>query len=113
MLSQLLACIKKEILLLIRDIGGLVILFIMPLILVITVTKIQKSTYDSFAEASIPVLFIDHNNYQEICEYKERIRVYAMEHPETEIVLRYPLFNMVERLDFQKKTNRNLNQFTV
>ena len=61
MLSQLLACIKKEILLLIRDIGGLVILFIMPLILVITVTKIQKSTYDSFAEASISVLFIDHD----------------------------------------------------
>ena len=60
-----------------------------------------------------PMLFIDHNNYQEICEYKERIRVYAMEHPKTEIVLRYPLFNMVERLDFQKKTNRNLNQFTV
>lgn len=61
MLSQLLACIKKEILLLIRDIGGLVILFIMPLILVVTVTKIQKSTYDSFAEASIPVLFIDND----------------------------------------------------
>ena len=60
-----------------------------------------------------PVLFIDHNNYQEICEYKERIRVYAMENPKTEIILRYPLFNMVERLDFQKKTNRNLNQFTV
>ena len=55
----------------------------------------------------------DSNNYQEICEYKERIRIYAMEHPKTEIVLRYPLFNMVERLDFQKKTNRNLNQFTV
>ena len=60
-----------------------------------------------------PVLFIDHNNYQEIFEYKERIRVYAMENPKTEIILRYPLFNMVERLDFQKKTNRNLNQFTV
>ena len=60
-----------------------------------------------------PVLFIDHNNYQEICEYKDRIRIYAMEHPKTEIVLRYPLFNMVERLDFQKKTNRNLDQFTV
>ncbi|MGU9937237.1 ABC transporter permease [Empedobacter brevis] len=62
MLSQLLACIKKEVLLLIRDIGGLIILFIMPLILVVTVTKIQKSTYDSFAEASIPVLFIDHDH---------------------------------------------------
>lgn len=44
---------------------------------------------------------------------KDRIRIYAMEHPKTEIVLRYPLFNMVERLDFQKKTNRNLDQFTV
>lgn len=60
-----------------------------------------------------PVLFIDHNNYQEICEYKDRIRIYAMEHPKTEIVLRYPLFNMMERLGFQKKTNRDLNQFTV
>lgn len=60
-----------------------------------------------------PVLFIDHNNYQEICKYKEYIRKYAMEHPEIEIVLRYPLFNMIERLNFQEKTNRNLNQFTV
>lgn len=60
-----------------------------------------------------PVLFIDHNNYQEICKYKEYIRKYAMKHPEIEIVLRYPLFNMVERVDFQMKTNRNLNQFTV
>lgn len=61
MFSQLLACIKKETLLLIRDIGGLIILFIMPLILVVTVTKIQKSTYDSFAEASIPILLIDND----------------------------------------------------
>ena len=59
------------------------------------------------------VLFIDHNNYQEICKYKEYIREYAMKHPEIEIVLRYPLFNMMERLNFQEKTNRNLNQFTV
>ena len=62
MITQLLACIKKEILLLSRDIGGLIILFIMPLILVVTVTKIQKSTYDSFAESSIPILFIDNDN---------------------------------------------------
>lgn len=61
MFSQLFACIKKEILLLRRDIGGLIILFVMPLILVVTVTKIQKSTYDSFSESSIPILFIDQD----------------------------------------------------
>ncbi|MEG1198187.1 MAG: ABC transporter permease, partial [Algoriella sp.] len=61
MFTQLLACIKKEILLLSRDIGGLIILFIMPLILVVTVTKIQKSTYDSFSDTSIPILFIDND----------------------------------------------------
>ena len=49
------------------------------------------------------MLFIDHNNYQEICEYKDRIRIYAMENPKTEIVLRYPLFNMVERLISRRK----------
>ena len=61
MFTQLLACIKKEILLLSRDIGGLIILFIMPLILVVTVTKIQKSTYDSFSDTSIPILFLDND----------------------------------------------------
>jgi len=61
MLTQFLACIQKEMRLLSRDLGGLIILFLMPLILVITVTKIQKSTYDSFSESSIPVLFIDHD----------------------------------------------------
>ena len=60
-----------------------------------------------------PVIFVDHNNYQEICEYKERIMEYAINYPEKEIVLRYPLFSIAERLRFQKDTNRLLNQFTI
>lgn len=58
-------------------------------------------------------LFIDHNNYQEICGYKEQIKRYVAENLELEIILRYPLFNIVERLNFQKKTKRIINQFTI
>lgn len=60
-----------------------------------------------------PVIFIDHNNYQEICKYKEQITNYAAKYPKKEIVLRYPLFSIAERLCFQKGTNRILNQFTI
>lgn len=59
------------------------------------------------------VLFIDHNNYQQLKGFKEQIMMYAVEHPETEIVLRYPLFSITERLNFQKKTKVILNQFTI
>ena len=49
----------KEFLLLKRDIGGLAILFIMPLVLVITVTLIQESSFKQLNDTKIPVLFID------------------------------------------------------
>lgn len=54
--------IYKELLLLKRDIGGLAILFIMPLVLVITVTLIQDSSFKHLNEAQIPILFIDNDN---------------------------------------------------
>ncbi len=52
----------KEILLLKRDLGGLSILFIMPLVLVITVTLIQDSSFKKINDTKIPVLFIDNDN---------------------------------------------------
>jgi ABC-2 type transport system permease protein len=51
--------IKKEILLLRRDPGALVILFVMPLLLIITITLIQDSTFKSFSDNKIPVLVVD------------------------------------------------------
>jgi len=51
----------KEFLLLKRDIGGLVILFVMPLILVITVTLIQESTSQHIFNSKIKVLLIDND----------------------------------------------------
>lgn len=59
------------------------------------------------------VLFIDHNNYHEIYSYKDQIKKYAIENLEMEIVLRYPLYNMFERLSFQKETTGTLNQFSI
>ena len=51
--------IKKEILLLQRDPGGVAVLFIMPLILIIAVTLIQDSAFKSATNTGIPVLVVD------------------------------------------------------
>lgn len=52
--------VKKEVLLLARDWGGLVILFLMPIILVITVTLIQDSSFKSIS-TKIEIAFVDHD----------------------------------------------------
>lgn len=52
----------KEFLLLKRDIGGLIVLFLMPLVLVITVTLIQESTFVQTNTTQIPILLIDNDN---------------------------------------------------
>lgn len=53
--------IIKELLLLRRDIGGLVILFVMPLVLIITVTVIQDSTFKTFSSNKIDVILVDND----------------------------------------------------
>ena len=54
--------VVKEFLLLKRDIGGLVILFLMPLVLVITVTLIQNSSFVKDDNVKVPILLIDLDN---------------------------------------------------
>ncbi|WP_428230672.1 ABC transporter permease [Flavobacterium sp.] len=54
--------VVKEFLLLKRDLGGLIILFIMPLVLVITVTLIQDSTFKTISDNKIPILLVDNDN---------------------------------------------------
>jgi ABC-2 type transport system permease protein len=53
--------VVKEFLLLKRDLGGLIILFIMPLVLVITVTLIQDSTFKTISDTKIPILLVDND----------------------------------------------------
>ena len=54
--------VYKEFLLLKRDLGGVVILFVMPLVLIITVTLIQDSTFKSVSNSKIPILLVNNDN---------------------------------------------------
>lgn len=60
-MHKLWASIYKELLLLSRDIGGLAILFVMPLVLVVTITLIQDSTFRSINDNKIPILWVDYD----------------------------------------------------
>ena len=54
--------VYKEFLLLKRDFGGVIILFVMPLVLIIAVTLIQDSTFKIVTDAKIPILLVDNDN---------------------------------------------------
>lgn len=60
-MRKLIISTYKEFLLLSRDIGGLVILFVMPLILVVTITLIQDSSFKTVTETKIPILLVDND----------------------------------------------------
>lgn len=46
----------------IRDLGGLAILFLMPLILLVVITLVQDSTFKTVKETKIPILMVDQDN---------------------------------------------------
>ncbi len=56
------ASIIKEFLILIRDIPGLIILFVMPMALIIVVTLVQDNTLQQIKENKIKILFVDNDN---------------------------------------------------
>lgn len=60
-MTKLFAALKKEFLILIRDIPGLVILFIMPLLLIIVVTLAQQNALKSSKETKTGILFLDQS----------------------------------------------------
>ncbi|MFD2726876.1 ABC transporter permease [Hyunsoonleella rubra] len=61
-MHKLWASTYKEFLLLARDIGGVAILFVMPLVLIITITLIQDSTFRTISDVTIPILLVDNDN---------------------------------------------------
>lgn len=44
-----------------RDFGGIVILFIMPILLIITITLIQDNSYQNFKATEIPILWLNQD----------------------------------------------------
>ncbi len=51
----------KEVVLLLRDWGGLAILFFMPSVLIITITLIQESTFKAVGESALPIVLVDED----------------------------------------------------
>lgn len=61
-MKKILVSIYKEATLLLRDIEGVTVMFIMPLILVVVVALLQHKTFQSIAEDKIPVVIVDFDN---------------------------------------------------
>jgi len=57
-----LATIKKEFLLLTRDPGGLMLIFLMPMVLVVVMAVIQNNTFQEFQETKLEALIVDEDN---------------------------------------------------
>ncbi|UPZ16830.1 ABC transporter permease [Flavobacterium humidisoli] len=61
MIYKIWMSVVKEFLLLKRDLGGLIILFVMPLVLVIAVTLIQDSTFKAVTDSKLQILLVDND----------------------------------------------------
>ena len=59
---KLLAMVKKEILLLLRDKVGLSVLFLMPVALILVMTLVQDSAFKTINEKGIPIVFVNDDN---------------------------------------------------
>jgi ABC-2 type transport system permease protein len=59
---KLLSALRKETLILIRDVPGLLILFIMPVLLILVVIVAQQNAVKSSRESKTEILFIDNSH---------------------------------------------------
>lgn len=84
-MRKLLASVKKEYLLLSRDGGGLLILFLMPVLLVVTITLIQESTFRSVTGSTVAILLIDQDRGSISEEVKKQLEEVPFLHPVSEL----------------------------
>jgi len=84
-MRQLVANIKKETLILLRDIPGLLILFLMPALLIIVITLTQENAIQSVDKAKVEILFIDNDKN----EFGNAIETYLERSDYFEIVMGY------------------------
>ncbi len=121
-MHKLRASIYKEFILLIRDIGGLAILFIMPILLVIVITLVQDSTFKTIKDTKIPILVVD-NDKGEVSQHileslnsSNSLEVLQKDSEEeaTELVFsgKYQLAIVIPKnlsSDLEKKVNENVD----
>lgn len=124
---KLLASIQKEYLLLLRDKGGLLILFLMPLALIITVSLIQNGSFESLLdENKLPILLVDKDKGSLSEEIKQQLQLFKLVSVSdegiayTEQTAQQAVFDGQYQLaivipqgmssDFEAKINYNVNQ---
>ena len=90
----------KEYLLLKRDFGGLIILFVMPLVLVIAVTLIQETTYNQIFTSKISVLLLDNDS----ADLSQSIIAGLKQNS---------LFDIVEEINGKKLTEEQVNDLIL
>lgn len=73
MLNRLIAIIRKEQRILIRDRTGLVILYLMPLLLVMIMVFIQDRTFHFLQDVQVTVLFMDQDQKQIGADLKKKL----------------------------------------
>ncbi len=61
-MHRLIASIKKEFLLLVRDLAGLGLIFLMPVVLVFVMTLIQDATFRKMNNTNIVLLYLDEDH---------------------------------------------------
>ncbi|MCF6306420.1 MAG: ABC transporter permease [Flavobacteriaceae bacterium] len=111
----------KESLLLTRDLGGLTILFVMPLVLIITITLIQDSSFKSINKTKIPVLLVDNDKgkiSKSVSESLKEQNLFDVVYKENEEEARNLVFKGAYQLaivipenlskDLEKKINQNV-----
>lgn len=85
MIKKLIASVRKEILILLRDKVGLSILFIMPMVLIFVMTLIQDSAFKTLNERGIPIVFVNEDkdslgyaiqnglSHSDLCDFNDSI----------------------------------------
>jgi len=58
---RLLSTIRKELLILLRDRGGLAILFLMPMVMIVIMALIQDAPFRDYQELKIPLLLVNND----------------------------------------------------
>ena len=114
-MRKLLASAYKEFLLLTRDIGGLAVLFLMPLLLVITITLIQDSTFKTIKQNKIPIILVDNDRgaiSQSIIENLKSSEMFELEEHSKEKLVQELIQNGKYQLAIviPKDLSKDLNQ---
>ncbi|MBB6679924.1 ABC transporter permease [Aequorivita sp. 609] len=122
-MHKLWASTYKEMLLLLRDLGGIAILFVMPMLLLVVITLVQDSTFKTISDIKIPVLLVDNDkgevskniidNLSESNSFQILQKVTEEEAKEAVFAGKYQLAIVIPEslsTSLQKKVNQNVEE---